>query len=58
MGEWNLSLSKPKKWNIFFNEIENVMARLSRTELALKRILYLHPNKLMIQLLTEKYITQ
>lgn len=37
-AEWHLPSKKPKKWKIAYNDINEVLTRLEKTDLALQKI--------------------
>lgn len=56
-GEWMLALSKPKYWSVYYNELDDVLARLDRTEHALTRLQCLNNPSFKKQFLIAKYLT-
>jgi hypothetical protein len=55
-AEWNLTISRPKIWELSYNEIEEVLVRLEKTERALQRIYQINSNRFKLDFLVSKYL--
>lgn len=55
-GEWNLNLNTPKRWDVYYNEINQVLGRLELALGAIRDVAEVDENNFKVKLLMERYL--